>query len=509
MIEEDLQVVFCRVLRYAIAWQPETPSENLEKLLELGVEPEALESFDADKGEVVPDCYAALYKEAVAYFRRTGHLIDAKTLVRIFKEGAVPLLAEKAGIDRNAVCAAAKVALREAALDNAANGSDLDLLAEKVTDHWQADGILKLLYDASKRYGKVRPSNLLTYMSEQADRLRQRAGVKQVYVSARESVFERVKRYEEVESNPDKAKGLGTGFSTFDHRTGGLYNKDGNILLIVGGPKIGKSLLRDHLLANFWAAGHSVAVVLSEISVATAQTRVEMMSLARRELTMPTTDLSLSQALRRGELGPEGKKEYYGVLADFGERPGDFLFISPGSYNSLDELEGVIQHLKARYGIVALGVDDMHNQVLLKAQGERDDLRQGECLSWLKKMASRYELVGIGEVQESRETVNQRDAVRERVIMYSSKFLHQADIVWRLFRTSHPAYPELQVLAHRHEDDSDFRFRITMDKKLMLIGDAPDWVANSSPNFNFASVFDEEGDGPLAGEEQRYALGRA
>jgi len=42
----------------------------------------------------------------------------------------------------------------------------------------------------------------------------------------------------------------------------------------------------------------------------------------------------------------------------------DFHFIEPTAYERLDELEALIAHYKARYNIAAIGVDDIHNQML-------------------------------------------------------------------------------------------------------------------------------------------------
>jgi hypothetical protein len=203
------------------------------------------------------------------------------------------------------------------------------------------------------------------------------------------------------------------------------------------------------------------------------------MAMASLGIGSGNANLTLSQALKRGGLGEEQREKYYEMLRAFSELPGDFLFIEPTAYERLDELEAHISHLKSKYNIQAIGVDDIHNQMLTQMRGERDDLRQGEVFNWLRMIGKRYEVAVIAEVQEDKSTAGRRVVQWSDVVKYSAKLTQKTDVGIRLFKTANIVYPEVQVLAHRNENDGDFNFRIKMDKDSLLIEDSQIGVGES------------------------------
>jgi hypothetical protein len=167
------------------------------------------------------------------------------------------------------------------------------------------------------------------------------------------------------------------------------------------------------------------------------------------------------------------------MLSEWGEAEANLFFIEPTAYETLDDLEAIVARYKQRYNLEVLGVDDLHNQILRKFQTQREDLQQGELLNWLKKIALRYNLAIIAETQEDKSTARQRFVTWSEVVKYSAKLTQKADIGVRLFRTEQALYPEVQILAHRSQNDTDFRFNIMLDKDRLLIDDAPEYFSEN------------------------------
>lgn len=462
-----------RALHYAVAWRGDDSPQALADLLDAGMKEDYLEEFDLERGEHFPTAYSTLFGLAQYYFQGTGALIDARTLFRNYAEGSAALLADRLGLTIDATKALAKVALKAAFEDDCANGSDVGLLVRQAQEQYQTGCITGLLKRGAQETGRMKPQTLLNYLVDEAHKIQAQAAHQSPVLSVRQTSLARIERYQGIVEDPKKAQGLPTGFTEYDRRTGGVY--PGEVMLITGITKIGKSLLRDKILSNIWLAGHSVVTILSEFYGSVAQTRIECMALSSLEVQSGNPSLTLSQALKRGGLGEEQRELYYRMLQQFAQLPSDFLFIEPTAYERLDELEAIIAHLKAKHNIQALGVDDIHNQMLTRMRGERDDLRQGEVFNWLRMIGKRYELAILAEVQEDKATASKQYVQWSEVVKYSSKLTQKTDVGIRLYRTALPQYPEVQVLAHRNENDADFRFRITMDKDRLYLGDGPDF----------------------------------
>ena len=78
------------------------------------------------------------------------------------------------------------------------------------------------------------------------DSIRKRSTYKEG--SLRESASDRAKKYEYLEAHPESARGILTGFSTFDRITNGLH--PGEFMLIAGDTGTGKSILMQNVAVN-------------------------------------------------------------------------------------------------------------------------------------------------------------------------------------------------------------------------------------------------------------------
>lgn len=70
-----------------------------------------------------------------------------------------------------------------------------------------------------------------------------------------QSAKERVKKYKEIEANPEIARGVLTGFSELDRITNGLHG--GELLLIGGATGTGKSIVMHNMAVNAYLGAHS------------------------------------------------------------------------------------------------------------------------------------------------------------------------------------------------------------------------------------------------------------
>jgi replicative DNA helicase len=477
LISIDTQERYARVIRYSVDVSGTAPSTTLAALLEAGMKEAYLREFDPDRGDHLPTVYSVLWGICQHHYADTGTLLDGKALWGRFRDGSADMLSGARGQTKEAILAEARVAMRAAWDDKSANGNDVELLVGGLQEAHEGYEVFGLLGDAAKKVGQMKPRALLTQIVERAHRIQQENIVGRAPVaSMRSSAEQRIERYEHLLAHPDQAMGMATGFNEFDRRTGGIYT--GEVMLLTGITKGGKSLIRDKILSNIWLSGKSVVTILSEFHAETAMTRVETMLLASQGVDPDDPGVELSQAIKRGGLGDLSKEKYYSMLRGFGDMPGDFLFVEPGSYRQLTDLEGVLTQLKSRHNIGAIALDDLHNATLAGARDERDDLAQGAIFNWVKMMAMRLDVAAIAEVQEDKATAGREHVKWSDSVKYSAKLTQRADVGVRLFTgTANPMYPAFQCLAHRNAPDG-FSFRILLDKSRLCIGNAPTWLTD-------------------------------
>jgi len=77
--------------------------------------------------------------------------------------------------------------------------------------------------------------------------------------SLRDSAGERAKRYEYVEAHPEAARGILTGFSTFDRITNGLH--PGEFMIVAGNTSTGKSILMHNIAVNAYLGKNTLSMI--------------------------------------------------------------------------------------------------------------------------------------------------------------------------------------------------------------------------------------------------------
>jgi replicative DNA helicase len=109
------------------------------------------------------------------------------------------------------------------------------------------DKIDELVRRTSPSKERVEKINALIKQSVvEIDSIRKRNTYKEG--SLRDSATERAKRYEYLEAHPEEARGIMTGFSTFDRITNGLHA--GEFMIVAGDTGTGKSIMMHNIAAN-------------------------------------------------------------------------------------------------------------------------------------------------------------------------------------------------------------------------------------------------------------------
>lgn len=141
---------------------------------------------------------------------------------------------------------------------------------------------------------------------------------KQVYNegSLDESARDRFKKYENVEQNPDAAKGVLTGFHEFDRITAGLH--PGEFMIVAGDTGTGKSVLMHNIGVNAYLGGNNPMSPLSTMIKGAGHNVLYFSLEMPRESIERRIDSCMAEVfynqLRDGALSKDDKVKYFNVL---------------------------------------------------------------------------------------------------------------------------------------------------------------------------------------------------
>ncbi len=474
-----------KILHYAVDYTGSASPEPMQTLIDSGFDQTWLEQYNPSSNRMEPSPHSILYSLAFSHFTERQGLITPQMLLHQYNR-MTGELAHEQNVDAAELQATAQTILANAA-GFVSNATEVPYVAGQIRESFMRNSVVMTLTQGARVVDEFSPSTTIQTLVGSFEQLQQRVGGSDsVAVTVRSMLDGRMEEYEQRATNPEQFRGMLTGFMEIDRRTNGL--QPGEVVTVVGNTGIGKTKFREKILYNFWRDGHSVLEILSECFPQHTQERLECMALGGM-VTLPA-DTYLSDVLRSGQLTAEQKDAYQHVLDMFKEIPSEYCIVSPNAYSHLDELESTIAGLKQRYGIEAIGVDDFHNQRIEGGSSERDHLAQGDVMTWLKRIAVRYELVVLVEIQEKQGTVGQKNVDKSDVVAYSHKIAEKSDMIIRLFDDSgldnpDSIYKTVQVLKHKTSADH-YSFPIVMDDRRMFIDNAP------------AYAVDEQYDAPLA-----------
>ncbi len=461
-----------KVLHYAVDYTGSASPEPMQTLIDSGFDQAWLEQYNPTNNHMEPSPHSTLYSLSFSHFTEQGGLITPQTLLHQYN-AMTGELAREQNVDAAELQATAQTILANAA-GFVSNATEIPYVVGQIRDRYMRNNLIAALTQGARVVDEFSPVTTIQTLIGSLEQLQQRVGGSaSVAVTVRSMLDGRMEEYEQRSNNPEQFRGMLTGFMEIDRRTNGL--QPGEVVTVVGNTGIGKTKFREKILYNFWRAGHSVLEILSECFPHHTQERLECMALGGM-ITLPENEY-LSDVLRSGRL-TEAQKEAYGqVLEMFKEVSSEYCIVSPNAYSHLDELESTIAGLKQRYGIEAIGVDDFHNQRLEAGSVEKDYLAQGDVMTWLKRIAVRYSLVVLVEIQEKQGTVGQKNVDKSDVVAYSHKIAEKSDMIIRLFDDSgldnpDSIYKTVQILKHKTSADH-YSFPIVMDDRRMFIDNAP------------------------------------
>ena len=90
-----------------------------------------------------------------------------------------------------------------------------------------------------------------------------------------------IDKIDDWHANPDKMRGIATGFTDFDHKTGGL--RGGDLVIVAGRPSMGKTTLAINMAENV-ALDQNVrgSVLVFSMEMPAEQLMTRMLSLGGR-----------------------------------------------------------------------------------------------------------------------------------------------------------------------------------------------------------------------------------
>lgn len=458
-----------KVLHYAIDWSGEDTPVPMGCLIKGGLRYEWLHSFNPQSGRFSATVLSALVQIAASFLQQNGSLPDKSTLGRLFGEGSLRSLAHSQGREGAALIAEAQTILACAG-PMVGNGGDVEDLLQKLSLRYKRNEVEALLLHQAKELAHGDPNEIARQLSEGAQGIRNSdAKASESIMVARDVMGARWDAYEaSIGKSKHSFAGVPSGFYEFDKRSGGLA--PGQVVVVAGGTGLGKTLLRERILLNVWQQGHSVAEVLAEFNADTSQFRLEAMQLCETA-GRNGNGLTVKEAFERGLLNEEQIEAYLAVLQKYATNPADYLWVQPGMYETLDDLEPIIARMKEKHNVTCVGIDDLHNQLLRSTHNE-DHLHQGDLIVWCKKQALLHGIVLVVECQEDPATEKTRLVVPGQIVKYSRKLSQKADVILRLYAPNgrDSVQYEVQVLKNRGQEDGYF-FTVLMDKKEMRIRD--------------------------------------
>lgn len=128
--------------------------------------------------------------------------------------------------------------------------------------------------------------------------------------SLKQTAKERLAKYEQVEKDPESARGILTGFKEFDRRTNGMH--EGELLIVAGATGTGKSVLMHNIGVNAYLGSNNPT---ESIEIKTDGRNVLYFSLEMPKTTMERRiDACLAglyyNHLRDGKLTEDDKRKY-------------------------------------------------------------------------------------------------------------------------------------------------------------------------------------------------------
>ncbi len=269
-------------------------------------------------------------------------------------------------------------------------------------------------------------------------------------VSVRSLLPRVIDQIDDAHSNPDKLRGLATGFSEFDKKTGGL--RPGDLLIVAGRPSMGKTTLAVNMAE--YAAVHQA----TRASVAIFSMEMPSEQLITRMLSsiggVPLTNL------RSGRISDDDWVRITSATSQLSEAK---IFIDETPALTPTELRARARRIKREHGLGLVIVDYLQ---LMQVAGTKENRATeiGEISRGLKVLAKELAVPVIALSQLNR-AVEQRDNKRPNMsdLRESGSIEQDADMILLIYReevydkeTTKKGIAEIDLAKHRNGEIGTF-----------------------------------------------------
>ncbi|MDR1197361.1 MAG: replicative DNA helicase [Candidatus Nomurabacteria bacterium] len=226
---------------------------------------------------------------------------------------------------------------------------------------------------------------------------------------------------EQIQSNPDKLRGVKTGYADLDKITAGLQKSD--LIILAARPAMGKSTLAQNLAMNV-AMKEKKAVLFFTLEMSQEQLVERMLS--------ETAGVDNSK-IRTGKLTGEEMTKIGNAMGEIAEAP---IFIDQSSDISVLEMRTKARRLAHKQPLGLIIVDYL--QLMRAARGNRDNNRVqevGEISRGLKLLAREMDVPVVALSQLSRAVESRNPPIPMLSDLRESGSIEQdADIVMFMYR---------------------------------------------------------------------------
>ncbi len=269
-------------------------------------------------------------------------------------------------------------------------------------------------------------------------------------VSVRSLLPHVIDQIDDAHSNPDKLRGLATGFSEFDKKTGGL--RPGDLVIVAGRPSMGKTTLAVNMAE--YAAVHQA----TRASVAIFSMEMPSEQLITRMLSS-IGGVPLSN-LRSGRISDDDWVRITSATSQLSEAK---IFIDETPALTPTELRARARRIKREHGLGLIIVDYLQ---LMQVAGTKENRATeiGEISRGLKVLAKELAVPVIALSQLNR-AVEQRDNKRPNMsdLRESGSIEQDADMILMIYReevydkdTTKKGIAEIDLAKHRNGEIGTF-----------------------------------------------------
>jgi replicative DNA helicase len=259
-----------------------------------------------------------------------------------------------------------------------------------------------------------------------------------------------IDKIDEWHTNPDKLRGLATGFTDFDKKTGGL--RPGDLIVIAGRPSMGKTTLAVNM-AEF-------AAVSPDVKASVAIFSMEMPSEQLVTRMLSSIGHVPLNAMRTGQISDD---DWVRITAATSQLSEARLFIDETPALTPTELRARARRLKREHGLHLIIVDYMQ---LMQVPGTKENRATeiAEISRGLKALAKELQLPVIALSQLNRGVEQRQEKKPVMSDLRESGAIEQdADMILLIYRdevydknTTKKGMAEIDLAKHRNGETGTF-----------------------------------------------------